>query len=219
MGGFGSGRYSCSSAPTCERTLSIDLAWLRRRGILQLGNRTTLTCSWGEEKTGSIGVLIQADGLRLIYIFTAHDDAKIRVDELVPFVYTPTRFGGRRQWLMCIKCGRRCRKLYGRRHFRCRQCHELKYASHNESSAQRALKRSNRIAERLHDMWNGKTRDEWEFPPKPLRMRWATYQRLLDQYVDLQNRWAIDMMDRLGIRVDDEIAATGPGGAIDAPTD
>jgi hypothetical protein len=61
-------------------------------------------------------------------------------------------------------------------------------------------------------MWKGKTKEEWEFPPKPRRIRWATYQRLLDQYVDLQNRWTIDMMDRLRIRVDDEIAATGPGG-------
>jgi hypothetical protein len=44
---------------------SIDLAWLRRRGILRkgwIGGSTTLTWSLDGEKTGSIGVLVQADG-------------------------------------------------------------------------------------------------------------------------------------------------------------
>ena len=30
-------------------------------------------------------------------------------NEFLPFVYTATQFRGRRQWLMCIKCGRGCR--------------------------------------------------------------------------------------------------------------
>jgi hypothetical protein len=34
--------------------------------------------------------------------------------------------------------------------------------------------------------------------PKPKRMRWAIYQRLLDQYDELQNRWAIGMMSFVG---------------------
>src|SRR5215467_3367048 len=105
-----------------------------------------------------------------------------------------TRFGGRRQWLMCIKCGRGCRKLYCGRHFRCRQCHGLKYASQSENPNQRAMHRSDRIANRLHDMWKGTTRDDWDFPPKTPRMRWSTYQRLLDQYDELQDRWAIGVM-------------------------
>ena len=109
MGGFGSGRYGFSSAGTCESRRSIDLAWLRRRGILRkgwIGGGTTFTWSQGGEKTGSVGVFVQADGLRLRYAVTADDGTKIGVDELVPFAYTATRFGGRRQWLMCIKCGR-----------------------------------------------------------------------------------------------------------------
>ena len=45
-----------------------------------------------------------------------------------------------------------------------------------------------------YDMWKGTTKEEWDFPPKPPRMRWSTYQRLLDQYDELQDRWAIGMM-------------------------
>ena len=63
-----------------------------------------------------------------------------------------------------------------------------------QNSAQRAMQRADKIANRLHDMWGGKTKAEYDFPPKPKRMRWTTYQRLLDQYDELQNRWAIGMM-------------------------
>jgi hypothetical protein len=68
--------------------------------------------------------------------------------------------------------------IYGGRYFRCRQCHRLKYASQNENSAQRAMQRADRIANRLHDMWGGKTKAEYDFPLKPKRMRWVTYKRL-----------------------------------------
>jgi len=43
---------------------------------------------------------------------------------------------------------------------------------------------------------SGATEDEYDFPPKPPRMRWATYNRLEAQYDDLQNRWAIGIMAR-----------------------
>ena len=35
-----------------------------------------------------------------------------------------------------------------------------------------------------------------DFPPKPPRMRWATYNRLEAQYDDLENRWALGIMAR-----------------------
>ena len=194
MGGIGSGRYGYAGAAKCESAHSIDLAWLRRRGMLEPGFYSTVTWSIGGDKTGSIGVHVQADDLRLIYGVTAHDGAKISIDELVPFVHTATRFGGRRRWLMCIKCGRGCRKIYGGRYFRCRQCHRLRYASQSENSAQRAMQRADRIANRLHDMWKGTTKAAWEFPPKPPRMRWRTYKRLEQQYDQLQGRWTVGMI-------------------------
>ena len=112
MGGLGSGRPS-SGAPTCEGYLNIDLAWLRRRGMLQLGRRSAVTWSRSGEQTGSITLAAQTDGVRLIYRTTDREGAPVDVDELVPFTYTPTMFGGRRQWLRCLRCGRGCRKIYG----------------------------------------------------------------------------------------------------------
>src|SRR5215472_10018218 len=91
------------AATTCENFHSIDLAWLRQRGLLEPWHSTRLTWLWGGEKTGSINILVQPDGLRLRYSFTADSGEKLGVNELVPFVHTATQFGGRRQWLKCIK--------------------------------------------------------------------------------------------------------------------
>ena len=44
--------------------------------------------------------------------------------------------------------------------------------------------------------WGGATEEEYEFPPKPPRMRWATYNRLEEQYDELENRWALGIMTR-----------------------
>jgi len=134
------------------------------------------------EPAGSISIVVRANGVRLLYWITGPNGERISVDEFVPFRHTPTRFGGHRQWLTCLRSGRRCRRIFGGRYFRCRQCHGLKYALWNESPAQRAMHRADKIANRLHDMWMGTTKGEWD------------YQRLLDQYDELQNRWDIGMM-------------------------
>lgn len=198
MGGFGSGRPSRYGRPTCEACHNLDLAWLRRRGMLKPGSRSTVTWSRGGEVTGSISLTAQVDGVRLLYGIT-RDGEHVTVDELVRFAYTSTKFDGRRRWLRCPRCSRGCRKLYGGRYFRCRRCHGLAYASQSEQAEQRAISRANKIAKRLHDMWGGVTEREYEFPPKPPRMRWATYQRLEATYDHLQNRWAIGVMTRFGI--------------------
>src|SRR5262249_20363347 len=138
-------------AATCESFHSIDLAWLHQRGMLKSWNSTRLTWSWGGEKTGSINILVQPDGLRLRYSFTADSGEKVGIKELVPFVHTATPFGGRRQWLTCIECGWGCRKLYGGRYFRCWQCRGLKYASQSEDPAQRhASRRQDREPDARH---------------------------------------------------------------------
>ena len=67
MGGFGSGGRNATGAATCESYHSIDLAWLRRQGMLTPGRFSTVTWSRGGEETGSIGLVAQQDGVRLKY--------------------------------------------------------------------------------------------------------------------------------------------------------
>lgn len=168
--------------------------------MLRPGCQSTLTWSRGGDVTGSVSLIAQADGIRLRYRLTRHGEG-VAVDELVLFAHTPTKFGGRRQWVRCPRCGRGCRKLYGGCYFRCRLCHGLAYASQSEPADQRAIGRADKIAKRLHDMWGGATEAEYEFPPKPRCMRWTTYQRLEPEYDRLQNRWAIGVMNRFGIQL------------------
>ncbi len=73
----------------------------------------TLSWSYGGDSVGSIGLQAKFDGVRLFYRRRRDDGEWYDVDELVPTVWTPTQFGGRRQWFCCLKCARRCRILYG----------------------------------------------------------------------------------------------------------
>jgi hypothetical protein len=68
-------------------------------------------------RRGAIGIIGQSDGACLVYCLTNQDGGTTHVDELVPFAYTPARFGGRRQWLTCLQCRRRCRRIFGGRYF------------------------------------------------------------------------------------------------------
>jgi hypothetical protein len=119
---------ACSSAK-CEEYLAIDLAYLKRQGILRSGLPAPLSWSRGGEPVGSVAVLAVADGLHLMYR-TGHGE---EVAEHVPYVWTETRFGGRRAWFKCLGCWKRCRVLYGGPRFRCRRCHGLRYSSQYES--------------------------------------------------------------------------------------
>jgi hypothetical protein len=77
-----------SGAPTCESAHSIDLAVLRRRGLLSQGHCSSLTWSRGGQRTDSIDVIAEANGIRLRYVVTDRHGERIAVNELVPFAYS-----------------------------------------------------------------------------------------------------------------------------------
>ena len=94
---------------------------------------------------------------------------------------TQPQLGGLRWWFQCPLCRRRVQKLFlprGARRFACRHCHQLSYASRNESPYGRAIARAFRIRLRL-----GGTDSLLDpFPAKPKGMKWKTYDRLQEQY-------------------------------------
>jgi hypothetical protein len=69
--------------------------------MLTPGRYSTLTWSIGRERIGSITLAAQQAGVRLIYHTKNANGERVDVNELVPFTYTPTRFGGQRQWFCC----------------------------------------------------------------------------------------------------------------------
>lgn len=192
MGGRGSGRPSGYGygVAKCNEYHSIDLAWVRRKNLFNVGRWSSLTWSRGGRETGSIRIECHADGVRLVYRQRKNDENWQDVNEFVPLVETPTAFGGKRQWFKCLSCGRSCRILYGGAHFRCRRCYKLKYESQYEASYARSCSQAHNLRKRLGQVGS---LDE-PFPPKPKGMHWKTYQQLEQRDQQLQNRWAVGVM-------------------------
>jgi hypothetical protein len=119
------------------------------------------------------------DWVRLKYEMTEYYRRTAR-DRRQDFLATSRPpFGGLRWWFVCPQLNRRVRKLYlplGGRHFWSRRAYELAYASQRETKYSRALRRARKLRLRL----GGEPTDD-EYPDKPPRMRWATYNRLLDK--------------------------------------
>ena len=198
MGGSGSGRYSGFRATTTDDMHSIDLAWLRKKGILKQWWKSSITWSRGGQVTSAIGIKPEGFGLRLIYSVGPEGD-KISIDELVPYTYTDTNFGGRRQWFKCLSCNRRCRVIYGGRYFRCRKCYDLKYETQYEPPWGRATTRSINIRKKLG--CDGGIEDP--FPLKPKGMHWKTYRKLEAEYEHGYEVWArlcMNWLDRYSLK-------------------
>ncbi len=177
MGGSGSGRPAYLMAAKCEDHHAIDLAWLRRKGLLIPGCTSTIRWSRGGQQTGAVTIGVSQSGLRLTYRVRRDGDDWQDVSEVIPFTETQTNFSGKRRWLQCLSCGRACRVIYVGTHFRCRKCHGLHYESQYEAGFARAASRVHKIRERLGH-YGGL--DE-PFPPKPKGMHWKTYRRLQEE--------------------------------------
>ena len=173
------GRYRSFAETTTNDFYSIDLAVMRRAGWDKC-RAGTLRWSKNSHKLGSIAYENLPGGMRLCY--TSRGES---IRELIPFVYTHTKFGGRRRWFECLSCKRRCRVLYGGRYFRCRKCYGAKYQSQYEQAYMRYGNREQDIRERL----GGSASVDDPFPAKPKWMRWKTYARLYREDKRWQNTW------------------------------
>ena len=125
MGGIGSGRrWHLGAHDTTDDYRSIDVRWLKRRGMLTPGASGSLTWSRRGEVVGAIQ--IQAEPERVILKYRHKSGGDEWQDQSYP-VYldtTPCNMGGERQWLLCPArgCGRRVAVLYGGTIFPCRHC-------------------------------------------------------------------------------------------------
>ena len=118
------------------------------------------------------------------------DGARDEVTETIQIVRMPWRFGGSLPYFLCpgggavAGCGRRVSKLYfSRGRFLCRHCSRLTYASQYEQRWQRALRRANKLQQRLAlaGIWA-------TAPEKPEGMRMAAYAQLLEAVLQAEMR-------------------------------
>ena len=167
-----------------EACPSIDVNRLHKVGCLALG-------CWGDwqwthdgEKVASITIRAEADRLHLSYRVGIDGGEWKDVVETIRIVRVPCRLGGSRRYFICpgvmngIACGRRVAKLYGPgRYFLCRHCYRLAHPSQSEGAWDRALRRANKIRQRL----GGDPGMAAPFPRKPKGMWRQTYERLRNQ--------------------------------------
>ncbi len=184
MGGLGSGRPSGSGRNTVEACHSIDVNRLQKAGCLRPDWSGNWQWTCAAEKVAWINLRAETDRLCLYYRVRIGDGEWEDVAETVRIVRTPCRFGGARPYFICpgvvngIACGRRVAKLYGPdRYFLCRHCYRLAHASQSEGVWGRALRRANKIRQRL----GGDPGMAEPFPEKPRGMWRRTYERLCER--------------------------------------
>jgi len=193
MGGFGSGRQGWRvKAEDCCR---LDIRYLHRRGTLANGWHSY---SWnrGGEPAGSITYIGNGgNSITLDYRTRDYDGEWQPMRYDVQIVRTACNYGGSRPWFLCPSCRRRVAVLYlPGKLAACRKCYNICYSSQCEDFSSRAMRRMGKIEARLGGEYG-------EFPTKPKRMRWATYERLWEKYeeADYQSMIGlVKLMQRLG---------------------
>jgi hypothetical protein len=202
LGGLGSGRrWHYGAKGTVESHHSIDVRRWRREGLLTPGRSFVTNWTVGGETTGSINVRSEVGRMVLSYRIRQYDGEWESVDESVLLTTTPGTFGGQLTWFRCpvFGCGRRVARLYAAgRYFACRQCCKLTYASTRENSASRAIRRADKIRDRLG--WDPASLTETSGKPRWMRRR--TFERLTKQHDQLVQKSMVAMMMKFGPRAD-----------------
>lgn len=98
-----------------------------------------------------------------------------------------------RMYFHCPYCGRRVRYLYDyHKHYACRKCAKLNYASQQKSGMDEMRLKMERIVEKelgytwwFRDYPDMPIQDLWHIP-KPRYMRWGKYERLMQEFRQLQ---------------------------------
>lgn len=191
MGGLGSGRSSGGGRVTAEACRSIDVNRLRREGVLSAGWSGGWEWKRNGERVSSISMRGGQDRIVLSYRSRIGSEDWQDVEEPVPIRWVPCRYGGQRPFFMCpgvvngVACRRQVVKLYcAGRYYLCRRCYRLTYASRNEDSCDRALRRANKIRMRL----GGEPGYEAMIPRRPKGMWRKTYDRLFVAVIDNEAR-------------------------------
>jgi hypothetical protein len=106
---------------------------------------------------------------------------ELEIDDKIYLASSRAHFGGLRWWFVCPRSNRRVRALYlplGGRHYWSRRAYRLAYASQRETVCDRAMRRARKLTLRL----GGDPVDD-TYPDKPKRMRWTTYNRMMDRLI------------------------------------
>jgi hypothetical protein len=180
VGSFGSGRWKQPGRKLVESYQALDVNYLAAKGCLRPGQSSIGQWACGN---GSVTITLYAEAERL-YLFWP-SDGQAAMSRTITISRVPRYFGGTRPYFICsgtdaASCKRRVTKLYFlRARFLCRHCSNLVYASKYEQPWQQALRRVNKLRQRL-----GIT--ETDAPGKPEHMPAPIYERRLQQVLQAE---------------------------------
>jgi hypothetical protein len=179
-----------------EDGLKLDLNHLARKGLIKFGaNIGARGIAWGNAHHGPIASgVITAD-------MTDPKHASFRISiggfvQQITLQSRPRHLGGRQWFFLCPVTGGRATVLWrppGATRFLSRLAwgRQVAYRSQFQGASDRAYLGKERIKARLIGDFDP---DEWDLPPKPKWMRWATYNRHVERFDNYD-----EMLDKASI--------------------
>ena len=173
---------------TTEDCLALNVSALAREGFIADGVRAHGTLSWvmgSYNRRASVGFSTNTVGdvVPTVELTYSVDEQAIR--QTLELVRVAQPFGGHRWWFNCPLEATRCGIVYlppGQTCFASRRAYGLVYASQYESPEIRAIRRADKIRERL----GGQSLMSAPFPPKPPRMWTRTYERARERCAEAE---------------------------------
>jgi hypothetical protein len=194
-----------------EECRCLDVDYLNRKGGLVPGTSGSVEWVRDSQRWGCINVTAESSRIVLSYSVQVGSGQSENVTESIEVIRVPCRLGGTRPYFRCpgvvngATCGRRVLKLYAAgRHFLCRHCYGLAYASQSEDEYERAIRRANKAHSRVG---GGPVSCSWAAPPFPQRPKgmWRrTYERLQEagSEAETRARWEVAQgIERLASRL------------------
>jgi hypothetical protein len=175
-----------TSRARLECGIRLNINRLVQAGAIRSGAHIESRTTWSDSYYGELTAIMEAkisgteEGLFRIQI------EEIGVDQRINLVSRPRNFGGWQWYFICPYMKRRVSVLWmppGARYFACRQRwgRSVAYVSQCLGPEDRAHRGQTKITSRLCRI-SGADPDDWDFPPKPKRMWWRTYNRLLEKF-------------------------------------
>jgi len=162
---------------TLESGPKLDLAKLIPSGAGKPHSRIQCMLTYGSGETITATLRLSDNGGLLELAYQGHQQS-------FSLVSHPRHFGGLQWYVVCPRTSRRARVLYrplGAMYFASRHVwgRRAAYASQFLDPIGRAWRTKAKVKAAL---LGDADPDEWDLPPKPKGMRWATYERWLAMY-------------------------------------
>lgn len=175
MGGYYGGRKGWRRKVEAQH--AIDIRRIKQKGVLYDGFTGTLIWRNRGEETGRVDIRVSSKSITLNYRCRKPGEEWEPMNVKIALECTPCNYGGKRTWMLCPYCQRRCAVLYlADKTPACRKCYDLAYYSEGETRLDRIMRKARKAQEKIgYDKGN---LDELILKPKG--MHWKTYERQLE---------------------------------------